>query len=140
MDIKQFEPTVDAVVMEVLDPVTRQPFLKKDGSSITMKIYGFDNEEVQKTYRRLNNKRLAAVAKSGGRGIRITSEEVEAEAIEKIAASIAGWSGFEEDGKEFPYNKSNAASLLKRLPWLRDQVEDFMNDRQNFIKAFSIPS
>lgn len=40
-----------------------------------------------------------------------------------------------EDGKEIGCDRDELTRLYLRYPWIREQVEEFMGDRSNFIKA-----
>lgn len=62
-------------------------------------------------------------------------EDDEAERITDLAACTLGWRGFSADGKELAFSEKAAAELYAKpeLSWLRDQVQEAINDRENFI-------
>jgi hypothetical protein len=63
-----------------------------------------------------------------------TVEELNAEALELAASLVAGWEDkFDLDGAPLPYSGANAARLLRRFGWIRQQVEQFAGDRANFL-------
>jgi hypothetical protein len=63
----------------------------------------------------------------------LDGDALEAQSIETTAKCIKGWSGFTSDSKPFPYTKENAIALLTNAPWLREQVEEAMNDHASFF-------
>lgn len=52
-----------------------------------------------------------------------------------VAASIVGWKNITIAGKELKYSQANAIKLLGEYPWIRDQVDTFATERENFFKG-----
>lgn len=52
-----------------------------------------------------------------------------------LARCTAGWTGIQWEGKELKCTLANAKMLYNnpRLGWLRDQVYDFINRRENYL-------
>jgi hypothetical protein len=137
MDLATLEPTADSVPVPLRHPTTNEKLFadgadgKPDKSKpITISIVGMDSEQFRTRHRAIINRRLNA-----GKKVKVTAEEIEAESIDTIAACITGWQHVELDGKALEFSKANAKSLLTRLPWLREQLDEAIADRANFLKT-----
>lgn len=131
MDISQYR-LEDAAVMPVRHLATGQPIKSQDGSPVTITIACKDSDQFRRVLREQTDRRLKRTLDTHQRP---SADEIEAEAIELLAGCTIGWSGLQNKGKEFPFSLDNARSLYRELPWLRDQVDAFVSDRANFLKA-----
>ncbi len=125
------------VRMPLVHPSTRQPLrTKPDGKEAYIEIYSADSEAARKHNRAIQRRRL----NMRGRG-RITPEELEAEAVELLAALTTEWLLVDFEGKiiDVPFNAENARELYAApsLSWIREQVDEFAGDRGNFPQASS---
>ena len=124
--------------MTIIHPGTRQPLRHADGSEAWIDLYSLDSAPARKIIRAQQDRRLRM------RAARATSEEIEADATELLAALTAGWSlcGLNGDALDVPCNPANAQELyaMPALAWLREQVDAFVADRGNFHRAPSTPS
>ena len=59
-------------------------------------------------------------------------EEIRAKAL---AAVTLSWRGFLNKGKEFTFSQEKAEKLYINAPYVMDQVDKFIGDRANFMKA-----
>lgn len=82
------------------------------------------------TYRKAQSQNRDKFLKQRGG---VDGETLETRSLELTAKCIKGWKGFTSDGKDFPYTKENAIALLSGAPWIREQVEEAMNDHQSFF-------
>lgn len=130
MDLSTLEPTTDSVPVPLRHPTTSERLLSDAGAPITISIVGMDSEQFRTRHRAIINRRLNA-----GKKAKVTAEEIEAESIDTIAACITGWQHVELDGKALEFSKANAKALLTRLPWLREQLDEAIADRANFLKT-----
>ncbi|MBF0394893.1 MAG: hypothetical protein HQL38_19630 [Alphaproteobacteria bacterium] len=117
-------------VMTLLHPATRQPLAGDDGNPITITLAGQDSEAWRKAQRAVSNRRLAARGKS-----KLTAEDLEAESLAMLAQCTLGWTGVALDGKPLDCTQANARQLYERLPWVREQADDFVADRANYMAA-----
>ena len=60
--------------------------------------------------------------------------------IQVAAACILSWDGIVADGAVVPCTRENAIALLSCAPWVREQVEEAMNDHAGFSKTASSSS
>ena len=111
-------------------PVTKVPL----GASITVagpehpkrKAIVFDRQ-----------RRIRARMQKTGRLQLDDPEKSEEDDIALLAACTLGWNGLEEDGIAIAFSEAAAAALYARpeLGWLRAQVMEAINDRENFIRG-----
>ena len=57
------------------------------------------------------------------------------ENIELLVACTLNWAGIRAKGQPLPFSVDNARVIYAKLPWLREQVKAFIEDRANFLKA-----
>lgn len=119
-------------VMEVRHPTTQATLTDDSGAPITIRLAGSDSDRAQRMQRANLNRRL----KTGGRrSAMVTAEELDVERLELLVACTLEWSGVALQGQEIECNAINARRVYSEVPWLREQAEDFVNDRANFLKA-----
>ena len=125
MDLAKLDivsPANEGVWMELEHPVTGEPL------GVKIKLAGTDSDYYKKELRRQQNKRLK-------KGIRnINAEELEAEAVELLVACTLDWEGVELEGQALECNPENVRKIYKKFPWIKEQVDAFINNRANFIK------
>jgi hypothetical protein len=126
-----FEIEVDKPSRMTLLDRQRQPYRNGDGRAAWIELYSADSDIARKHRRAVTRKRLAM----RGRG-KITPEELEAEDTELLIALTAGWELVITD---LPFSKENARELYlnPKIPHIREQVEEYVNDRGNFSTASS---
>lgn len=113
-------------VMNVRHPITG----KLTGATIT--LYGPDSQESQDLDARLADKRLNRIQQRGGQ--KISASELNELQLEKLVGLTKGIDSFFVKGEMYESNKNNIFSLYQRNAWLREQVQDFLEDRRNFFK------
>lgn len=62
----------------------------------------------------------------------MTIEEAEDFAVDAAVTRLIGWKGIGEDGKEVAFSKENAARILKKYPFIRDQIMEHSENIFNF--------
>jgi hypothetical protein len=138
MDLESFatrSKAEEGAPMEVRNPVTQEPLLQDDGQPVTITLAGSDSDRFQRVQRHNLNRRLK---NSGRRGnVTLTAEELDAEKIETLVACTISWSGIQRRGAPIDCTPDNARSVYKDFPWVREQADEFVNDRVNFLKASS---
>ena len=121
----------DGAVLHLRHPATGAPLF--DGETpVTITLAGKDSQRYRTAQRIISNRNIRQ-----GRKVQHTVESFEADAIEVLAACTVTWSGIELDGAAVPPTKDNARKLYAdpRCAWLREQVDDFIDDRANFSTA-----
>lgn len=108
----------------------------KEDLDITIKVLGKDSDEFQKISRAQSKKRMAKMTKGGGfRNSNVSLEEIERDGLELLAACTKSWTGVIVEGKPLDCTVPNAAMVYERFPWIREQVDEAIGDRANFIPS-----
>jgi hypothetical protein len=122
----------EGFVLEVRHPATGAVLSNGDGTSVTLTLGGMDSRRAKTVERGALNRRLK---QNSGRRSTVTAEDIEADALEVLAAITLGWSGFIVDGAAIECTPENAKRVYRQWPWLREQAQAAAEDRSNFLKA-----
>lgn len=96
---------------------------------ITITLRGKDADSLQHSLRTRADQRMEST-----KPVKVTIATIEAEGIESLADATSAWDGIEVDGQLLECTRENAIAVYTRFPWLREQVEAFVNNRANFLK------
>lgn len=107
----------------ILDEKTGQPW--------TIRLLGADSKEFMKISHKLQEKRLQRRFKGGKQ--KFSLEELDADSMELLVACTKGWKHLQLDGAPVVFNDANVKMVYTRFPWIREQVDTFVNDRSNFL-------
>lgn len=132
MDLDDLTPKDGPAPLKLSHPGTGVE-LEHDGKPLVLHVLGPDTDKMQRIERAIQAKRLKAAQRNGR--INLTVEEIEAETIERLATSITGWENIFRGGEALPYSHENARELMRTMPWIRDQTDEFYRDRGNFLAA-----
>ena len=124
MDLASLEPAHEGAEMQVRHPGTNAPI---DGMVVT--LLGMDSEPALRAQRVATNRRL----KQGIAKMKLSAEELDSDGLDLLTALTVSWRGIEWDGKPYPCTPENARSLYTKLRWLREQVDEFVGERANFL-------
>ena len=99
--------------IDILHPATGEP----TGLKVTL-LPGTD-EKVESARRKITNRRLQS------RSQKITAEQLEAEGMELLLASVSGWEWGEATlgGEQPEFSADNVRRVLKQHKWIRDQID-----------------
>ena len=64
----------------------------------------------------------------------LSAVEMERHLVERLAAATVGWEGIKYQGESFPFSERNAEKLYSEQIWIREQVQQFIDERANFLK------
>lgn len=121
---------------ELTDPATHEPL----GVFIT--VIGADAPEYQDRQTTIARRRLNDFAKSRRMP---SAHEADAAAIDLLAFATRSWrtatgnaaepftATVALDGKALAFTAENARMLYQRLPWIREQLEEVIQNRANFL-------
>ena len=131
MDLSKLDtlaPAESGTVVELEHPVTGEPI---PDTSITLR--GEDSHAVRNVIRKQHDRRIEKMRK--GKGAMSDSASLESEQVEKLVAATIDWKGIELDGEPLPFSAPNARKLYSdpRFPWLVEQVQTAMLDRERFF-------
>jgi hypothetical protein len=121
-----------AAKITLLNPKTRQPIRDADGKEAYIEVVSLDSPEVQNVQKAAINKRL----KMRGRAT-VTADEIEAERAETLVAATKGWYLVTLDGAPMgvAFDAPTARVLYTdaRFAWIREQVNEALDDRATFL-------
>ena len=131
-DLGQFETAKeDGEWLEVLHPVTGQVIRDSEDVALQICLLGKDSKQYRKAQRSITERRM----KSRSKASRMNAEAIEIEAIDVLVACVTDWKGLGSDGVELVCNPANARKVFTEHLWLREQVDEFVDDRGNFMKG-----
>jgi hypothetical protein len=106
-----------------------------DGQPVTLQIVSVDDPRYIKVQRRVLDERIAKQQRKRNKAS-MSAEELARESVRLVAAGIVGWSAnVVMGGAPFPYSPENAEKLCEDFPFIREQVDDAINDRTRFFKG-----
>lgn len=106
-------------------------FGKDDAEPVTITVAG----TYSKAYRRAVDAQRERLVKQ--RRVTLTGEALAKQQLELVAACVLAWSGIVDAGKPLPCEKPNVLRLLTAAPWIREQVEEAMQDHAGFFGSSS---
>jgi hypothetical protein len=139
MDLGSFEITDEAVAtMTVYDPRDRmRPLLDGKGNPLTVQLLSADSPRARDAARKARVKALmdrpiqGATVEEAADALR----NAEKRDLETLVALTTGWSGIGFGDDETPFSPEACLRAYGKLPWLVEQVNSFLNNRANFMKA-----
>lgn len=135
MALASLAPKGSGVPVSILHPVTRLE------TGITVTVIGTDSETCKKIQRKQLNRRLELQAKTRNNKLSMTAEELEKEALDVLVACVVAWHTGERpeiemnEGEWLPCTPENVKRVLTELPWLKEQLDQEIGDRANFLPA-----
>ena len=96
---------------------------------ITITLVGEDSGLHRRAVANIANRR----AKNGFRK-NATLEEIQADNISVLASCTIGWNDIQVDGEDWSCSYDKAVALYTRFAWIREQVEQFIADRANYLQ------
>jgi hypothetical protein len=127
MDLKKFDTKSGAeqgYELVLLDPAGTQT-----DAAITLR--GADSDTYQRKLREHQRRRLDQLNRT--RKVTQSPEAIESEAIELMVAATIGWRGIERDEVEVSFSGDAARALYTEFPAIREQVDQAINERANFL-------
>ena len=102
-----------------------------DGSPITITLMSDDAEPVQRQQREAVSRRMGV--KRGQ--FKVDMAGLDGEALDKLAVATVRWSGIKSGGEPVPCEFKAVRALYEQHRWLREQVDEFVADRANFLTS-----
>lgn len=121
----------DGAVMEVRNPKTGDVFRHADGRPFTITFRGRDSEAFRNLARAQQDRRIAAATRTRAP---VLSSQMEKDDIELIVAATLKWDLILE-GAVAPSNQNTYRTVYTKYPWLKEQGDEFVGVRANFIKT-----
>lgn len=128
MDALQFQTTEEATEVNIFHPKTNEP------TEMFISVVSIESEIPSAKRRQYTDRRFAKLNKTRN-GLKLTADEVEAEALDIIVACTKGWRGVGVGEPVTEFSAQKARELYTKVKAVREQVEDAINDRSLFTKT-----
>ena len=126
LDIKSFADNGCWLVIN--HPVTDQPLTDAKGNQWRMLLAGKDSAVYRKATSEAIQRRFNDQSK-------VTPDLIENEQIQVLKACVLNFEHFVMSGEPLLYSEDNASMVVERFPWLREQIERVILDRERYFLA-----
>lgn len=130
-EIKITEKSNEGARMEVIHPVSGSIIMDGENKPMWVMVAGRHSDHYVKSSRKVMDRRLK---NSRGKKINLSSEQIENESTETLARCVLDWYIIVDGkvpGKTF--EEVYAVLMDPRFRFLRDQIDEFVDDESNFI-------
>jgi hypothetical protein len=114
--------------MHLCHPLSGDRLKQDDGSYIVIRLLGADAPEYRQRVHRIANKNVQRRKKSAP-----SAEQIEEQTVSLLAAITVGWEGIVVNGEALEFSEQAAKELYQDHVWIREQVDEFVADRANFL-------
>lgn len=129
------EAGVDVVIKKLN---SNEPLKAANGEPVSIKVLGPDSGKYRTLSRAQIRKRLAKRAAGQTEVTDADMDENDHDAMEILAGCTVGWAGvLDKAGAAIPCTFENAMKLYENYPVVREQVDFFLSERSNFLRASS---
>lgn len=109
------------------------PIMQSVNARVTITLVSSDSHEYTSVYKSQVTSTIGKIGRRGkARKNAVTGDTVAEDKLELLTACTKSWVGWQDGGKDFPCNPKNALALYTRLPFVREQVEEYVHERGNF--------
>jgi membrane-associated HD superfamily phosphohydrolase len=132
MDLKDLTPSSETTEVTIVHPATLEMLVNNDKSPMTITMHSPHSKAYKSAIYEQTDKRLKKA--QGKKSLEITAEELEDAAIELLAKTTKDWN-ITFDGEQPNFTVSKAKSIYSEVFWLREQIEEALNNSLDFMKV-----
>jgi hypothetical protein len=132
MDISQIGTAEDTAKITLYHPFTGEELRDDNDDPMWVEVYGVDSDHYRKIDRDITNKNLQRAQKN--RNAAITAERLEVQGLERVVKCVKNWH-IVLGGETPDCDEKNVRSVFEDYPWVREQVQEGMSDRANFLQS-----
>ncbi len=110
----------------------KHPATEEVIEGVTLTLLGMDSAKNRAIQRKKQQAALDRLSK-GKKAMRLVAEDLDEDAIGDLADITTAWTGVTKDGNPVEFTRDNVVMVYTELPWMREQAQDFVNDRANFL-------
>ena len=126
LDVLDFAGSAkDGARLDLRHPITNAP------TGAWLQLLGTDSDTYRAAQRAVQRDRLKQIART--RRVAVSPEEMESEALQLLVVATIGMGGVVVKGQLLTYSADTVRDLYKRHHWIREQADEFINDRANFL-------
>ena len=119
----------EGAFMQVRNPVTDEEILDSENNPVGINLISSDTKKFRTAAYKANDRLNRNTAKN----LETPTEDAYVMNTESLARSTVSWSGIQFQGEMLECNFRNAVKLYDSLPWLREQVNAFIQGRENYL-------
>lgn len=118
--------------LELILPNGKPILDEKTGKPWTIKLMGVDSRQYQDSQHKVANRRINRRSRTR-KGL--SAEELDSDQLEVLLDVTSSWFGIQLGPNDPPleFTRENARLVYTRFPWIRDQAEDFIGERSNYL-------
>ena len=116
----------DVATVTIMHPGTGEP------TSIKITVASMDSEKYKQISMKVQNEQLKYAMKNRGK---TTAERIASNSLEILVGATVAWEGLAEGDKPLPCTPENVRRVYTDLPFIKEQVDEFLGDRRNFIRS-----
>lgn len=116
----------EGATLTLYHPKTQEPFYDGD-DPVTITVKGNDSDEFKAA--------LSDIVDAHSDRKKGKLAQAETRAIMLMARVTTDWSGIDWEGKPLEFTQANARMLYRARPWIRQQVDEFVQEKANFGKG-----
>ena len=136
MDLNSLKPVKaeEGAVLQIVHPETEEEI-----AGMTITLLGQDST----VYRKIQLAKQQAILNRMGKGkknVELDAERIGNEIIEEMAKLTTDWTGFQLDGKDLKPTHENVLMVYTEWTWIKDQAQEFVNNRANFFRWDNRPT
>jgi hypothetical protein len=130
-DLSVFKTDIAGSWLTVTHPVTGSTLETAEGKPVRIRVVSLQSDQCQKVTAQLHNEREKK--RLNNRKYFQTAEELQEGLLKLLAAATLEFDNLEYNGELLKATSENAYKIYKELPWLREQVERFIEEWSSFL-------
>lgn len=132
-NLNVIEAADKGATMKVMHPTEPRALFSEaeDGKKFNWEIdvLGSDSDK----FKQLSRKKAQKMISSQNKKKSIDLESAESENVDILARCTTGWRNIIIDGSEIEFSYESAKRLYREYPFIKEQVDEFIGDRDNFL-------
>ena len=130
MDLTQLntqDRSEEGAVLNLIHPTTHQPLLGYQDQPMTIMLKGVESKAFKEMQYRQSDK-----AFKGGK-LKMSSAQLAESSLQALGKLTVSWTGFSLNNEPLPCTEANAVMVYRDYPVIRNQVDEFINDIENYL-------
>ena len=132
MDLKDLKPTSETVEVTLVHPNTGEVLKNEDKTDMTIVLFASHAKEHKAAMHEQTNKRLKLM--QGNKKTEFKSEDIEEATLVLLSKITSTWNITYGKGKP-KLTEDKAKEVYQEVFWIKDQIEEALNDSLDFTKA-----
>lgn len=126
MDLSEIRKrTLGEAWLNIIHPITGQE------TDMRICVMSPDSQKYREIDQRIKNSGLQATRRTGT----LSMQEIDSRTMELLVSATVGWENVIFDGQPLEFTPVNVEKVYTDFPFIKDQVDRFIADRQNFFTA-----